>query len=216
VSASLEKLAVGDFSGLRELAIPDLAWVQPGVNKMSGAHMGKTFAAFASRITQGHSPRFTAFGTPVFNRGVALVPATLVAAREEQKLESQGALLLAYHGGKLLEARWFADYVERENAFFGEPEPEVAGAASLDADFDAAATTSKTLKKAPDNDTLLALYSLYKQATVGDVAGDRPGALDMVNRAKFDAWSGRKGTAREDAMKAYIELVKKLKEADSG
>ena len=85
------------------------------------------------------------------------------------------------------------------------------GAASLDADFDAAAAASKTLRKAPDNDTLLALYSLYKQASVGDVSGDRPGALDMVNRAKFDAWSSRKGTSREDAMRAYIELVKKLK-----
>jgi carboxylesterase len=104
--------------------------------------------------------------------------------------------------------------VEREDAFFGEPEPEAPGAASLDAAFDEAAATSKTLKKAPDNDTLLALYSLYKQATVGDVSGERPGALDMVNRAKYDAWSGRKGTAREDAMKAYIELVTKLKQDD--
>jgi carboxylesterase len=215
VSASLDKLAAGDFSGLRELAIPDLAWVQPGVNRMSGAHMGKTFAAFASRITQGHSPKFTAFGTPVWNRGVALVPATLVAAKEGARLESQGALLLAYHSGKLLEARWFADDVDLENAFFGEPEPEAPGAASLDADFDAAASASKTLRKAPDNDTLLALYSLYKQATVGDVSGERPGALDMVNRAKFDAWSGRKGTSREDAMKTYVELVAKLKAAEA-
>ena len=214
VSASLDKLAAGDLSGLRELAIPDLAWVQPGVNRMSGAHMGKTFAAFANRITQGHSPKFTAFGTPVWNRGVALVPATLVAAKEGARLESQGALLLAYHGGKLLEARWFADDVELENAFFGEPEPEAPGVSSLDADFDAAAGASKTLRKAPDNDTLLALYSLYKQATVGDVSGERPGALDMVNRVKFDAWSGRKGTSREDAMKAYVELVAKLKAAE--
>ena len=182
---------------------------------MSGAHMGKTFAAFASRITQGHSPKFTAFGTPVWNRGVALVPATLVAAKDGARLESQGALLLAYHSGKLLEARWFADDVDLENAFFGEPEAEAPGAASLDADFDAAASASKTLRKAPDNDTLLALYSLYKQATVGDVSGERPGALDMVNRAKFDAWSGRKGTSREDAMKAYIELVTKLKAAEA-
>lgn len=214
VKASLDKLAAGDFTGLRELAIPDLAWVQPGLNKVSGAHMGKTFAAFASRITQGQAPRFTAFGTPLWNRGVALVPATLTAAREGEALESQGALLLAYHGGKLLEARWFADDVAREDAFFGEPEPEAPGAASLDAAFDDAAATSKTLKKAPDNDTLLALYSLYKQASVGDVAGERPGALDMVNRAKFDAWTGRKGMAREDAMKAYVELVAKLKAAD--
>jgi len=215
VSASLDKLAAGDFSGLRELAIPDLAWVQPGANRMSGAHTGKTFAAFASRITQGHSPRFTAFGTPVWNRGVALVPATLVAAKAAANLESQGALLLAYHGGKLLEARWFADDVDLENAFFGEPEPEAPGASSLDVDFDAAASVSKTLRKAPDNDTLLALYSLYKQATVGDVSGERPGALDMVNRAKFDAWSGRKGTSREDAMKAYVELVAKLRAAEA-
>ena len=215
VAASLEKLTAGDFSGLRELAIPDLSWVQPGVNKVSGAHMGKTFAAFASRITQGLNPRFTAFGTPAFNRGVALVPATFLASRDDAKLESQGALLLAYHGGKLLEARWFADDVEREDAFFGAPDPETPGAASLDTDFDAAATTSKTLRKAPDNDTLLALYSLYKQATVGDVSGTRPGALDMINRAKFDAWTARKGTGREDAMKAYIELVTKLKAADS-
>ena len=211
VQASLAKLSTGDFPGLRELSIPDLAWVQPGSNKVSGAHMGKTYAAFASRITQGHAPKFTAFGTPVWNRGVALVPATLSASREGAALTSQGALLLAYHGGKLLEARWFPDDVALEDAFFGEPEPEAAGAASLDADFDAAAAASKTLRKAPDNETLLALYSLYKQASVGDVSGERPGALDMVNRAKYDAWMSRKGTSREDAMRAYIDLVKKLK-----
>jgi carboxylesterase len=214
VDASLARLGAGDFSGLRDLAIPDLAWVQPGANRMSGAHMGKTFAAFASRFTQGLAPRFTAFGTPAWNRGVALVPATLSASRDGASLESQGALLLAYHGGKLLEARWFADDVDMENAFFGEPEPEAPGAANLDADFDAAAAASKTLRKAPDNDTLLALYSLYKQASVGDVSGERPGPLDMVNRAKFDAWQSRKGTSREDAMKAYIDLVKKLKDAE--
>jgi carboxylesterase len=211
VDATLAKLGAGDLAGLRDLAIPDLAWVQPGANRMSGAHSGKTFTSFASRITQGHAPRFTAFGTPVFNRGIALVPATLVAQRDGESLESQGALLLAYHGGKLLEARWFADDVGRENGFFGEPEPKAPGAASLDAAFDAAAAASKTLAKAPDNDTLLALYSLYKQATVGNVSGDRPGALDMVNRAKYDAWAGRKGTLREDAMRAYVDLVARLK-----
>lgn len=215
VDAATGKLAAGDFTGLRDLAIPDLTWVQPGANRMSGAHAGKTFTAFAGRITQGQAPRFTAFGTPAFNRGIALVPATLVAQRDGEALESQGALLLAFHGGKLLEARWFADEVEREDAFFGEPEAEVPGTVSLDAAFDAAAAASKTLAKAPDNDTLLALYSLYKQASVGDASGERPGALDMVNRAKYDAWAGRRGMAREDAMKSYIELVTKLKEEDA-
>lgn len=210
VAASLERLGAGDFAGLRELAIPDLAWVQPGTNQVSGAHLGKTFASFASRVTETCALRFLAFGTPVFNRGVALVPATLAAVRDGGAFESQGALLLAYHGGKLLEARWFADDVAREDAFFGAPEPVDAAATSLDADFDAATAASKTLRKAPDNDTLLALYSLYKQATVGDARGERPGALDMINRAKFDAWIARKGTARDAAMKAYIDLVRKL------
>lgn len=214
VAATLAKLSAGDFGGLRDLAIPDVAWVQPGANRMSGAHAGKTFAAFASRITQGHEPRFTAFGTPAFNRGIALVPATFVAERADARLESQGALLLAFHGGKLLESRWFADEVEREDAFFGAPEPDVAGAVSLDAQFDAAAAASKTLRRAPDNDTLLALYSLYKQASVGDVAGARPGTLDVVNRAKYDAWSQRRGMAREAAMTEYVALVEKLKAAD--
>jgi len=214
VAATTAKLAAGDLSGLRELAIPDLAWVQPGVNKMSGAHAGKTSTAFASRFTQGNAPRFSAFGTPVFNRGVALVPATLVAQRDDATLESQGALLLAFHGGKLLEARWFADDVAREDAYFGQPEPEAPGTVSLESMFEAATATSKMLKKAPDNDTLLALYSLYKQASVGDVSGERPGALDMINRAKFDAWTSRKGLGREEAMKAYVELVTKLKEGE--
>jgi carboxylesterase len=214
VAAATDKLASGDFTGLRDLGIPDLAWVQPGTNKVSGAHAGKTFATFASRIAQGGAPSFTAFGTPVWNRGIALVPATLVARHDASALESQGALLLAFHGGKLLEARWFADDVEREDAFFGEPEVEAPGTVSLDSEFEAATVASKTLKKAPDNDTLLALYSLYKQASAGDVRGDRPGALDMVNRAKFDVWTGRKGMGREDAMRAYVELVAKLKAAE--
>ncbi len=61
---------------------------------------------------------------------------------------------------------------------------------------------------------MLALYSLFKQAGSGDVTGERPGALDMINRAKFDAWAKRKGTSREDAMKAYVELVSRLAKAD--
>ncbi|MET0732330.1 MAG: acyl-CoA-binding protein, partial [Casimicrobiaceae bacterium] len=71
------------------------------------------------------------------------------------------------------------------------------------------------LKAAPGNDELLALYSLYKQASAGDVTGERPGALDMVGRAKYDAWARRKGVTRDDAMREYVELVKTLKERDT-
>ena len=35
--------------------------------------------------------------------------------------------------------------------------------------FDAAAEAAKNLPKKPSNDTLLKIYALYKQATVGDI-----------------------------------------------
>ena len=63
----------------------------------------------------------------------------------------------------------------------------------------------------PGNDTMLKLYALYKQATQGDAAGERPGAFDFVKRAKFDAWSGVKGTPAEAAMQQYIDLVASLR-----
>jgi diazepam-binding inhibitor (GABA receptor modulating acyl-CoA-binding protein) len=82
----------------------------------------------------------------------------------------------------------------------------------LKARFEAAAEASKQLSRRPDNETLLKLYAYFKQATVGDVAGKRPGMLDMVGRAKYDAWAGIKGTAADSAMQSYIDLVERLKQ----
>ena len=77
--------------------------------------------------------------------------------------------------------------------------------------FDAAAAASKNLKERPDNDTMLKLYALFKQATAGDVEGKRPGFTDMIGRAKFDAWAAAKGKSADDAMREYTALVKSLK-----
>lgn len=78
--------------------------------------------------------------------------------------------------------------------------------------FDQAAADSKTLFEKPSNDTLLQLYSLYKQATEGDVNTDPPSnPFDFVNKAKYEAWAGMKGKSKESAMKEYTELVNKLK-----
>jgi diazepam-binding inhibitor (GABA receptor modulator, acyl-CoA-binding protein) len=66
------------------------------------------------------------------------------------------------------------------------------------------------LASRPSNDTLLELYGLYKQATGGDVQGKRPGILDPKRRAKFDAWTARRGMGREDAMQKYVGLVNRL------
>ena len=81
----------------------------------------------------------------------------------------------------------------------------------LEKQFERAVADSKTLTERPDNMTLLQLYALYKQATGGDVDGERPGFTDMVGRAKWDAWHALKGTAAAEAMQRYIALVDDLK-----
>jgi acyl-CoA-binding protein len=82
--------------------------------------------------------------------------------------------------------------------------------ADLNADFEAAVANSKKLAQRPDNTTLLKIYGLYKQATVGDNAEKKPGFGDMIGRAKWDAWNGFKGTASDDAKQQYIELIQSL------
>ncbi len=77
-------------------------------------------------------------------------------------------------------------------------------------DFAAAQVRVKQLPKAPEASELLELYALFKQGTVGDVQGERPGMLDFKGRAKYDAWAGKKGTAQDAAQQSYVALVDKL------
>ncbi len=83
--------------------------------------------------------------------------------------------------------------------------------ADLKATFEKAAKDVQRLPKKPDNETLLRLYALYKQASAGDVSGGRPGMFDMVGRAKYDAWEKVKGKSADEAMKAYVTIVESLK-----
>lgn len=77
--------------------------------------------------------------------------------------------------------------------------------------FDNAVAASKTLNARPDNETLLQLSSLFKQATEGDINTDNPpGMFDFVAKAKYDAWLKLKGTSAENAMEKYVSLVKQL------
>jgi acyl-CoA-binding protein len=76
--------------------------------------------------------------------------------------------------------------------------------------FEDAQRRVKTLTQAPGTDTLLELYALFKQGTTGDVDGKRPGMLDIKGRAKYDAWAGKKGQSRDQAMEAYVALVDRL------
>lgn len=82
----------------------------------------------------------------------------------------------------------------------------------LKALFEQAVADSKTLSDRPSNDTLLQLYSFFKQATEGDINVDPPAnPFDFVSKAKYDAWAALKGKSKETAMQDYVALVEKLK-----
>jgi len=86
---------------------------------------------------------------------------------------------------------------------------------ALAEDFQNAVSASQALTKRPSNEELLDLYALFKQATEGDVSGDRPGGFDFKAIAKFDAWAEKKGLSKDQAMENYVKLVSKLKESYS-
>jgi acyl-CoA-binding protein len=81
----------------------------------------------------------------------------------------------------------------------------------LKAQFEQAVADSKELPERPDNQTLLKIYGLFKQASEGDNEGKRPGFTDMVGRMKFDAWAELKGKSHDEAMQDYIDLIESLK-----
>ncbi len=85
---------------------------------------------------------------------------------------------------------------------------------SLEEKFETAAADVQNLSGRPDNQALLELYALYKQATEGDVSGKRPSRLKMKARAKYDAWDNKSGIDKDEAMQAYVDLVDDLIEKD--
>lgn len=84
---------------------------------------------------------------------------------------------------------------------------------NLQSAFEVAAREAQELPTKPDNNTLLRIYALYKQATKGDATGSRPPMFDLTERMKFDAWARLKGTTHEKAMHDYIALIAQLKQA---
>ena len=79
-------------------------------------------------------------------------------------------------------------------------------------DFEQAQKDVKTLTRRPENEDMLLLYACYKQATVGDVSGSRPGMFDLVGRAKYDAWAALAGTSQAEAQASYVRKVRDLLE----
>ncbi|MDM0045145.1 acyl-CoA-binding protein [Variovorax dokdonensis] len=82
---------------------------------------------------------------------------------------------------------------------------------TLQSQFESAEANSKLLSEKPDNPTLLKIYGLYKQATQGDNTEKKPSFSDIVARAKWDAWTSRKGLSTDQAKQQYIDLIEQLR-----
>uniref|UniRef100_A0AC34RPC4 ACB domain-containing protein n=1 Tax=Panagrolaimus sp. JU765 TaxID=591449 RepID=A0AC34RPC4_9BILA len=82
---------------------------------------------------------------------------------------------------------------------------------TLDEKFQAAVSIVQNLPKegpvSTSNDQKLKFYSLFKQATIGDVNTPRPGLFSFVEKAKWDAWKAREGTNQTEAKEQYIEAL---------
>ena len=76
--------------------------------------------------------------------------------------------------------------------------------------FEQAQTAVKSLTEKPSDEALLELYALYKQATNGDVSGDKPGFFDFVGTAKYDAWGKIAGMDQDAAMQNYVKFARDL------
>jgi len=81
---------------------------------------------------------------------------------------------------------------------------------TLQTQFEAAVANSKNLSERPDNATLLKIYALYKQASLGDNTESKPSFSDVVARAKWEAWDKLKGTSSDAAKQQYIDLIDEL------
>ncbi|XP_041269190.1 enoyl-CoA delta isomerase 2 isoform X2 [Onychostruthus taczanowskii] len=82
-------------------------------------------------------------------------------------------------------------------------------------DFQKAQEQLKLLKKDPGNEAKLKLYGLFKQATEGPCNAPKPGMLDFVKKAKWDAWNSLGNLSQDDARQKYAELVSSLVSAES-
>ena len=76
--------------------------------------------------------------------------------------------------------------------------------------FESAVERSRELPQKPSNEELLKLYSLYKQASEGDISGDRPGGFDFKGAAKYDSWQSLQGKDPQSSMEEYVQLVDNL------
>ncbi len=83
---------------------------------------------------------------------------------------------------------------------------------TLDQQFELCASIVKSLKTTPQDDELLNIYGLYKQATLGCNTLPKPLIFDIRGMSKWKAWKDKQGMTKEKAKQEYVDNVYKLTE----
>ena len=222
------------FEPLLKLFASEVVWHQPGSHQLAGDYSGRSeLITLFSKLMElsGGTFRFIDASAVMASDQLAAATLRFSATRAGRQIDAGALSVLRLSGGKVAEVWHFPRDPAAENEFWGgsapkrdeaasaAPAPSVlaAPAPAIDLDsgdlaarFERAAAALRLLPQQPDNDTLLRLYAFYKQGSAGNVRGERPGMMDLVGRAKYDAWAKLDGTPGDDARKQYVALVKSL------
>uniref|UniRef100_A0A6C0I7V4 ACB domain-containing protein n=1 Tax=viral metagenome TaxID=1070528 RepID=A0A6C0I7V4_9ZZZZ len=76
--------------------------------------------------------------------------------------------------------------------------------------FNQAANDASKLVGKVNDDALLQVYGLYKQATVGDNNTEKPSFFNFKASKKWEAWDSLKGMSKLLAQGQYIKVIKDL------
>ena len=63
----------------------------------------------------------------------------------------------------------------------------------------------------PSHEMMLKFYGFYKQATEGPVNIPEPSFWEVVKKAKYNAWKKLGDMTEEEAMRNYVEELKKVR-----
>ncbi|XP_063154528.1 acyl-CoA-binding domain-containing protein 6 isoform X2 [Candoia aspera] len=91
-----------------------------------------------------------------------------------------------------------------------ESESRSSSPLNLTEQFERAAQRVPTLVAAASKEQLLYLYARYKQVKCGSCNIPKPGFFDFEGKQKWEAWKALGETSLEQAMREYIDTVKKL------
>lgn len=232
VERFVEGMRAQRYEDVFPLFAADVRWDQRGSNPLARVYADRNalIDLFSQFVTlSANTFAVTGFAEPSFGPDGVHLAIRSEASADGAKLVANGTLEMGFGNHRIRTVTYIADHPADEDAFWcavaraasnvsapAGPHREhdriasLMTGAALDSAFKQAIAEVGVIRRTLTPSVMLRLRGLYKQALEGDVSGDRPGVTDVIGRAKYDAWAGLRGTAREFAMNEYVTLARKL------